>query len=57
MPGEVGRQLSKAAADPQALAKDPAKALQGDVSGILGGNTTPATPPAAAGRAAAPKKR
>ena len=57
MPGELGNQLSTAVADPQGLAKDPAKALQGDVSGILGGNTTSPTPPTAAGRAAAPKKR
>jgi AsmA family len=53
IPGEFGNKLSKMAADPQALAKDPAKVLQHDVGGILGGNTTP---PPAAGRAA-PKKR
>jgi hypothetical protein len=52
IPGELGNKLSKV--DPQALAKDPAKVLQRDVAGILGGNTIPT--PAAAGRAG-PKKR
>jgi hypothetical protein len=51
IPGELGNKLSKM--DPQALARDPAKVLQRDVGGILGGNTTQ---PAAAGRAG-PKKR
>jgi hypothetical protein len=57
IPGELGSQLSKVVEDPQALAKDPAKALQRDISGSLGGNTIPTTQPTAAGRAAAPKKR
>jgi hypothetical protein len=52
IPGEFGNKLSKMAADPAALGKDPSKVLQRDVGGILGGNTT--SPPA--GRAA-PKKR
>jgi hypothetical protein len=55
IPGELGNKLSKVVADPQALAKDPGKVLQQDVSGILGGNKT--TQPAAAGRAGAPRKR
>jgi hypothetical protein len=55
IPGELGNKLSKVVEDPQALAKDPAKVLQRDVSGILGGDKT--TPPAAAGRSAAPRKR
>jgi hypothetical protein len=54
IPGELGNKLSKVVEDPQALAKDPAKVLQRDVSGILGGDKT--TQPAAAGRAAAPRK-
>ena len=37
IPGELGRRLSKVAGDPASLAKDPAKALQGDVGGLLGG--------------------
>jgi hypothetical protein len=53
IPGEFGNKLSKMAADPQSLAKDPSKVLQRDVGGILGGNTTPPSP---AGRGA-PKKR
>jgi hypothetical protein len=52
IPGEFGNKLSKIAADPEALAKDPSKVLQRDIGGILGGNTTPPS----AGRAA-PKKR
>jgi hypothetical protein len=40
-PGELGGKLSKVVADPQALAKDPAKALQQDVGGILGGQQDP----------------
>ncbi len=54
IPGELGNRLGKLAADPQALAKDPTKALQGEVTGILGGKT--AQPPAA-GRASQPPKR
>jgi hypothetical protein len=53
IPGEMGNKLSKVVEDPQALAKDPAKVLQRDVGGILGG----ATQPTSAGRAATPKKR
>jgi uncharacterized protein involved in outer membrane biogenesis len=53
IPGEFGNKLSKMAADPEALAKDPSKVMQQrDIGGILGGNTTPPS----AGRAA-PKKR
>jgi len=37
VPGELGKRLSNLAGDPAALAKDPAKALQGEVGGILGG--------------------
>jgi hypothetical protein len=55
IPGELGKNLSKVVEDPQALAKDPAKAL--DASGILAGKPIPTTQPAAAGRTAAPKKR
>ncbi len=60
IPGELGNRLSKVAGDPQALAKDPTKVLQGEVSGILGGKTkdpAPATQPPAAGRAGTPTKR
>ena len=46
VPGELGQRLSKVAGDPGALAKDPSKALQGEVSGILGGKKSDA----AAGR-------
>jgi hypothetical protein len=53
IPGEMGDRLSKVVEDPQALAKDPAKVLQRDVGGMLGGTTQPT----AAGRAASPKKR
>jgi uncharacterized protein involved in outer membrane biogenesis len=55
IPGDLGNKLSKVVEDPQALAKDPGKVLQQDVSGILGGNKT--TKPATAGRAGAPRKR
>jgi len=51
IPGELGNRLSKVAADPAALAKDPGKSLQGEVSGILGGKKDDAP----AGRAA-PKR-
>jgi len=54
IPGELGNRLSKLAADPEALAKDPTKALQGEVGGVLGGN---APQPPAAGRAGTPTKR
>jgi hypothetical protein len=54
IPGELGNRLGKVAGDPQALAKDPSKVLQGEVGGILGGKT--AQPPAA-GRAGTPPKR
>jgi len=54
IPGELGSRLSKMAGDPQSLAKDPTKVLQGEVGGILGGKT--AQPPAA-GRASQPPKR
>jgi len=50
----LGNRLSKLAADPEALAKDPTKALQGEVGGVLGGN---APQPPAAGRAGTPTKR
>ena len=55
IPGELGKRLGNVAADPQALAKDPSKVLQGEVSGILGGKDS--AQPAAAGRAGTPKKR
>lgn len=45
IPGELGNSLSKAVADPQSLAKDPAKALQQGVGGLLGGSTAPAAQP------------
>jgi uncharacterized protein involved in outer membrane biogenesis len=53
IPGEFGNRLSKIAGDPQALAKDPSKVLQGEVGGLLGGkkDPAPATQPPAAGRA------
>jgi hypothetical protein len=54
IPGELGNRLGKVAGDPQALAKDPTKVLQGEVGGILGGKT--AQPPPA-GRASTPTKR
>jgi hypothetical protein len=57
VPGELGKRLSKVAADPEALAKDPSKVLQGEVGGILGGKTNDAAQPPAAGRAGAPTKR
>jgi hypothetical protein len=60
IPGEFGNRLSKMAGDPQALAKDPTKVLQGEVSGMLGGKTkdpVPATQPPAAGRPSTPTKR
>jgi hypothetical protein len=54
IPGELGKTLGKIAGDPQALAKDPTKVLQGEVSGILGGKKAqPPTP----GRASSPTKR
>ena len=56
VPGQLGASLSKVAADPQALTKDPGKALQGEVGGILGGKANDAQQPAA-GRASTPKKR
>lgn len=52
IPGELGNRLSKVAGDPQALAKDPTKVLEGEVGGILGGKS--AQP---AGRADTPRKR
>jgi hypothetical protein len=55
IPGELGNRLGKVAGDPQALAKDPTKVLQGEVGGILGGKKDPAPP--AAGRASPPPKR
>jgi hypothetical protein len=36
IPGELGQSLSKLVSDPQALAKDPSKAVQN----LLGGNAT-----------------
>jgi len=54
LPGELGNRLSKLAGNPETLAKDPTKALQGEVSGILGGK---AAQPPAAGRASTPTKR
>jgi hypothetical protein len=55
VPGELGSRLSKVAGDPQALTKDPTKALQGEVGGILGGKTNDSPP--AAGRASTPRDR
>ena len=58
IPGELGNRLSKVAGDPQTLAKDPSKALQGEIGGILGGKSSaPATQPPPAGRAGTPTKR
>ena len=54
IPGELGSRLSKLAGNPETLAKDPTKALQGEVSGILGGQ---AAQPNSAGRASTPTKR
>ena len=54
IPGELGNRLGKVAGDPEALAKDPTKALQGEVGDVLGGKTTQ---PPAAGRASPPPKR
>jgi uncharacterized protein involved in outer membrane biogenesis len=56
----VGQVAGALGAEAQSLAKDPSKALQGEVSGILGGKTkepAPATQPPAAGRAGTPPKR
>jgi uncharacterized protein involved in outer membrane biogenesis len=44
VPGELGRRLSNLAGDPAALAKDPAKALQGEIGGILGGKAKGRSP-------------
>jgi hypothetical protein len=55
IPGELGNRLSKVAGDPEVLAKDPAKAVQGEVGGILGGGKPAQAPPA--GRANTPSKR
>jgi len=57
IPGELGNRLSKAAGDPEALAKDPSKALQGEVGGILGGKAKDAAQRPAEGRASTPPKR
>jgi len=60
LPGELGNRLSKVAGDPQALAKDPTKVLEGEVGGILVGkakDSGPATQPPAAGRTSTPIKR
>src|SRR3989442_2559901 len=57
IPGELGKRLGKVAGDPQALAKDPTKVLQGEVGGILGGKTkdpAPATQPPAPGPSSTP---
>jgi len=54
IPGELGTRLSKVAGDPQTLAKDPSKALQGELSGILDGKAKDAAP---AGRTGTPSKR
>src|SRR6266436_2794485 len=54
IPGELGNRLSKVAGDPQTLAKDPSKALQGELGGILGGKAKDAAP---AGRTGTPSKR
>jgi len=54
IPGELGNRLSKVAGDPQTLAKDPSKALQGELGGILGGKAKDAAP---AGRTSTPGKR
>ena len=52
IPGELGNRLSKVARDPEALAKDPSKVLQGELGGMLGGkkDAAPAAQPAPAGR-------
>src|SRR6267378_3467529 len=52
IPGELGNRLSKVAGDPEALAKDPSKVLQGELGGMLGGkkDAAPAAQPAPAGR-------
>jgi len=49
IPGELGQRLSKVAADPENVAKDPGKALEDQVGDLLGGSKGPSTP---AGRAA-----
>src|SRR6266478_749438 len=54
IPGELGNRLSKVAGDPQTLAKDPSKTLQGELGGILGGKAKDAAP---AGRTGTPSKR
>ena len=54
IPGELGNRLSKVVGDPQTLAKDPSKALQGELGGILGGKAKDAAP---AGRTGTPGKR
>jgi uncharacterized protein involved in outer membrane biogenesis len=51
VPGELGSKLAKAVEDPHLLAKEPAKVLERDVGGILGGKTAPAAP---AGRSPKP---
>ena len=56
IPGELGNSLSKVASDPQGLAKDPGKELEGEASGILGGKKDSAQQ-APAGRSGAPAKR
>ena len=56
VPGELGKQLSNVAADPNAVAKDPGSLLQGEVGGILGGKKNDAAPPTSAGRASTPPK-
>lgn len=40
IPGEVGQSLSKLVSDPQALAKDPSKAVQSILGGGIAGNST-----------------
>jgi len=53
VPGELGQGLSKAAGDPEAVIKDPGKALQGGVGDFLGGKKNDSAP---AGRAPPPKR-
>jgi hypothetical protein len=53
LPGELGKKLSTI--DTQSVVKDPGKALEGELGGILGGKKD-ATQPGSAGRAGPPKR-
>jgi hypothetical protein len=57
VPGQLGKQLSHVASDPNKLVKDPGSVLQGEVGGILGGKKNDATQPAASGRAPTAPRR